>query len=135
MEPTRRNEILRHARLLDAFAGQDYQFDPPDGPSLRGFASDSVIELVEGPSTRLSLLISSSRRQTTACRAAARVATVTSLFDVDCGRWLARQIGHETHRHPSGHRSSKWYGQVRVSAEHLGADAILVTIETGLAHN
>lgn len=130
-EPRALPELPQHLAVVRALSELDFQFDVATGhrsaSRIRGFAPESVVEVIEGPPLVISLLFSVSGQPQSAVRSAVSVSTLASVLGVDFTTWLAQQL--ERRGVASPWRSTRRFGPTRVSAEYLSRDAVLLTIE------
>lgn len=124
------HDIPEHLALLRALSRLDFQFDRPAGRRsaqlVRGFAPESVVEVVEGPPLTVSLLFSASPDQPSLVCSTMSLVTLSRVLSIDFTDWLARQISRRGLGTPWA--ASRRFGTRQVAAELLGSDAILLTI-------
>lgn len=131
-EPQALPELPQHLAVVRALSEIEFEFRPgmPERrpPSrMVGFAPESVVEVVQGPPLVVSLLFSASVQRRSLIRSAMSVGTLASVLGVDYTAWLSGLIERRGLAGPW--RASRRFGAMRVSAEHLTRDAVLLTIE------
>ena len=121
-----------HASVVRVFSELDYRFETGSGGDgdgrIVGFAPESVVEVIEGSPATVSLLFSASTDRTTVVRATMAIVALASVTGLDFTDWLAVQMSSRGLAAPW--KASRRFNRRRVRAEHLVADAMLVTIET-----
>lgn len=130
-EPRALPELPEHLAVVRALSELEFQFDMEtrrrSAGRIRGFAPESVVEVIEGPPLVISLLFSASVQPKSVVRSAMSVSTLASVLGVDFTAWLSQQLEHRGLASPW--RSTRLFGATRVSAEYLSRDAVLLTIE------
>ncbi len=122
--------VPRHSAVVRALSEASFDFEPEDcrgrDSHARGFASESVVEVVAGPPLEVTLLFSASERRSSVIRATRSVVALAAVMGIDYAGWLAREIKLRGLEQPW--ESKRAFGQADVSAIHLTGDAILLTI-------
>lgn len=124
------NPTAHHA-VARALSQLNFKFDQALGNGsserLRGFAKESVVEVVRGPPMTVALLFSASLDARPLARSAVCLVTVASVLGIDFAGWLAGELQLNGLVNPW--KVSHVFGDAKVSAEHLSEDAVLLTIE------
>ena len=93
----------------------------------RGSVTGCYVEVTEGPPLQVVLLFGTGTRSTAHVHSAVAVAMLASGLGVDLTPWLTQEIG--TRGLASRWVARRRFGIVRVAAEHLCEDAILLTVK------
>lgn len=124
-------DLPEHLAVVRALIQLKYEFeDAPSGRpagSMRGFAPDSVVEVVQGPPLTVALLFSASDQRSTVLHSTMSLVTLASVLGVDFTGWLSSEMAR--HGFAAPWRSSRRIGSRRVSAEYFSKDAVLLKIE------
>jgi len=131
-EPHVLRDLPAHLALVRELARLDFEFDT--GPArlarrfvIRGFTADSVVEVNVGPPLSVTLLFSAEADQPSLIRSSLSLVALASVLRLDFTDWLASEIRRRGHA--AQWRSSRRFAGGQVSAEHLGRDAMLLSIE------
>jgi hypothetical protein len=92
-----------------------------------GFAPEGVIEYRTDPSFSISLLFSASRDRASMVRSTVQIVTLARLLQLDFTPWLSRQL--QRRGLDAEWRTLHRIGDARVTAEHLGRGAVLLTVD------
>ena len=131
-EPHVLRDLPAHLALVRELARLDFEFDAqPARPArrfvIRGFTADSVVEVSAGPPLSVTLLFSAEADQHSLVRSTLSLITLASVLGVDFTDWLAGQLRRRGRAVPW--RAGRRFATGHVRAEHLGRDAVVLTIE------
>lgn len=121
-----------HVAVVRALTALDYEFESrPAGEATkrtRGYAADSVVEVIGGSSATVSLLFSPSPARGTVVSSTMAIVAVASATGVDFLDWLTKQMRTRGRERPWV--ASRKFKRRRVRAELLTVDAMLLTVES-----
>jgi len=120
-----------HIAVIRALTDLDYEFEPHPEVGFvtrtRGYAIDSVVEVMEGSPSTVSLLVSASPQRAAVANSTMAIVAVASATGVDFLGWLAHQMKSRGRERPWV--ASRRFRRRRVRAELLTTDAMLLTVE------
>ena len=108
----------------------NFSFDRINANILRGFSDNAVVELRGGRRAVVSILMSAPPGQGCSAMSAAFIATISQALAIDFTPWLGECLAQQAYDEPW--KASRRFADTTVTAEYLCADAVLLSIASGI---
>jgi hypothetical protein len=109
----------------------NFSFDRIGPDVVRGFSDNAVVELRGGRRAGVSVLVSAAPGRRWSARSSVCLATISQALDIDFTQWLKDCLLRQAYDEPW--KASQHFADTTVTAEYLCADAVLLSIATGMA--
>lgn len=109
----------------------NFSFDCIGPDVVRGFSEHAVVELRTGRDAGVSVLMSAAPGRRWSARSSVCLATISQALDIDFTQWLRDCLLRQGYEGPW--KASQHFADATVTAEYLCADAVLLSIASGMA--